>query len=516
MEEQPNIESAEPPVLPESDLEAVLEEYRRRQMVEHLTGPVVSVVLHLIVLVICFIFMVEKPTPPVLGVEFKSTVVDVKTIDKLDQKIEKQIEKMDEVVPPVERPDVTEAATPTATSTVSDFTDDMPANDNVATSVLDVKMSNSPIRIAGIYAGRSGKGRSGALGKFGSAGGGPSGTATELAVLKALRWLKEHQSPDGSWSKSRPVAMCGLALLCYLAHGELANSKEFGTTVEKAMKYLANCMNAVKDGKLIAGSDPNGYSHAIAVYALAEAYGMTKNPLLKEPMEKGLAIMVNGQQPNGGWDYKFAKESTRWDLSISGWTIQALKAGFLAGSENAKLGEALQKAATFVQKTTYKNARFGYSAPGSGSLAMTGVGTLCLQLLGQKDCEEAKAGVQTIKDKVTVLWRDLDRKTSTHVSFEPYGWYYQTQVMFYNGMSTWPSWNRMFSTELLKGQNADGHWDAPPVAGGGKSAVGEEMEPYYATTLNCLMLEVYYRFLPSYKMDLKETHSDGPAKLELE
>jgi len=195
--------------------------------------------------------------------------------------------------------------------------------------------------------------------------------------------------------------------------------------------------------------------------------------------------------------------------------MQALKAGFLAGSDNSRLGECLQKAATFVQKTTYRSGKFGYSSPGQGSMHMTGVGVLCLQLLGQQDSAEAKAGIETIKEKVTVLWKDPERKSSTTTSFEPYGWYYHTQAMFYNGMSTWPSWNRMFSKELVRGQEADGRWDAPPPAGGGKSSVGE-MEPYYSTTLCCLMLEVYYRFLPSYKIDFKEKHSEGAAKLELE
>ena len=39
------------------DLETILEEYRRRQMIEHLTGPVISVALHLIVMVFCFFFL---------------------------------------------------------------------------------------------------------------------------------------------------------------------------------------------------------------------------------------------------------------------------------------------------------------------------------------------------------------------------------------------------------------------------------------------------------------------------
>ena len=188
MAEQENIDPVDPSIQPESDLEMVLEEYRRRQMVEHLTGPVVSVVLHLVVLVICFIFMVEKPSAPITVVEFKASQMDVKQIEKIDQKIEKQVEKMDEVVPTVERPDVSEASTSApgeAGGSVGDFNDDMPstADGGDSNTVLDVNMSNSPIRIAGIYGGRTNAGRKGLLGRFGP--GGPNGGGTEIAVLKA-------------------------------------------------------------------------------------------------------------------------------------------------------------------------------------------------------------------------------------------------------------------------------------------------------------------------------------------
>ena len=61
-------------------------------------------------------------------------------------------------------------------------------------------------------------------------------------LLKALYWLKKVQNPDGSWAKGwgRQEAMTGLALLTFLAYGETPTSKEFGTTVRKAMEWLAN------------------------------------------------------------------------------------------------------------------------------------------------------------------------------------------------------------------------------------------------------------------------------------
>jgi hypothetical protein len=65
----------------------------------------------------------------------------------------------------------------------------------------------------------------------------------EDAVVRALRWLKKNQNADGSWPKTKP-AMTGLALLCFLAHGEVpGDGDEFGDTVQRAIEYLLNSYN---------------------------------------------------------------------------------------------------------------------------------------------------------------------------------------------------------------------------------------------------------------------------------
>ncbi len=513
-------QEADPNLIPDAaaDLETVLEEYRRRQMIEHLTGPVISVVLHLVVLVFCLYFLAgEKPAAEV-SVTFNTMEIKPKEIEqKQMEKLDEVTEKFNEQVQPVDKPVGDESPdTGTAGGSVADFNDNIPstADGGEADVVCDVKMGPSALKIAGVYGGRTNAGRMKGLGKYGSGGGGGTGRGmpkTELAVLKALRWLKDHQNEDGSWSNSYPVAMCGLALLAFLAHGELADSKEFGMTVQKALRYLSDRMNGVADGAMV---EPHsrGYSHAIATYAVAEAYGMTKNPALKPVMEKGLASIIAGQEACGGWDYSYNKDSSRWDTSLSGWSIQALKAGFLAGSDNSQLADALQKALTFLQKTAFVGGHFQYSSEGNDNrINMQGVGALCLQLLGQPDSNEAKTACKWIKDNITVEWISDKRDTSDLVThFDPYGWYYETQVMLFAGTSFWTEWEKQFSKELVRNQESDGHWNAPPARGGKPATTnGIDIEPYYATTLCCLMLEAYYRLLPSAKMNLKEDHSDG-------
>ena len=238
------------------------------------------------------------------------------------------------------------------------------------------------------------------------------------------------------------------------------------------------------------------YVNGIVTYSLSEAYGLTKIPFLKPPMEKGLGFIVRGQQERtGGFDYSY-KKGKRWDLSVVGWQIQAMKAGYVAGANVPGLMEATEKGIMFLKKVAYKNGKFGYSSPGSGSWGMQGAGTLCLQLVGEKTSPEARAGVKNISANHVVTWDD--KKEHRGHSNPTYNWYYETQAMFHGGTSVWKKWNKHFSKLVTKRQKSDGHWDCPgkPPKGGGRP----EYDKWYTTCLCCLSLQVYYRYLPTYKM----------------
>jgi len=122
-----------------------------------------------------------------------------------------------------------------------------------------VAITKSPVKMTGIYGSRNPGARGQALAAY-------RGTsAGEIAVMRALRWLKEHQNADGSWARSQQPAMTGLGLLAFLAHGETPSSVEFGETVEKAIRWLVD--NQEGSGHF-RGRDGHDYSHLIATYAL--------------------------------------------------------------------------------------------------------------------------------------------------------------------------------------------------------------------------------------------------------
>ena len=87
--------------------------------------------------------------------------------------------------------------------------------------------------------------------------------------------------------------MTGYALLTYLAHGETPASPEFGETVEKAIRFL---VDSQEPSGRFRGRDGHDYTHPIATYALCEAYGLTKVPMLKEAAEKAKCELSSTMQ----------------------------------------------------------------------------------------------------------------------------------------------------------------------------------------------------------------------------
>ncbi|OGV62266.1 MAG: hypothetical protein A2498_00375 [Lentisphaerae bacterium RIFOXYC12_FULL_60_16] len=439
-----------------------------------LSAPAMAVIVPFFAVLMLAIFgaMGQDATPSKLEV----MIVEPETVEMLDE-----IEDLKDE--PIEPPEPIEMEfTPTDAPSVSDVSTPAPAvNQPFApkpASFDSVAVVKSPIVLKGIIGNRSPGSRGSALSEYGGSG------VTEAAVLRALRWLKKEQRPDGSWV-SPPVAMTGFGLLCFLAHGETPASEEFGATVEKAIKYLLGKQQAN-------GRFPGNYDIPIATYAICEAYGLTQVPMLQESAEKAIAAVIAGQHESGGWDYNLGP-GTRDDTSYMGWCAQALKAGHMAGIQHSDLMPAMKKAVKGFQKNAHPAGGFGYTGPGQGGL--TGVGALCMQLLGAAKEKEVRNALVYL-DQVTFDWK------APWGARPIYYWYYITQVKFHEGGETWKKWNNVFAMQLvnnqtvLKGAGADGkdigYWDAPAEAEKSHGLV-------YNTALCTLMLEVYYRYLPTFK-----------------
>jgi hypothetical protein len=273
---------------------------------------------------------------------------------------------------------------------------------------------------------------------------------SEKAVMAGLRWLKGHQNEDGSWSTENKPAMTGFALLSFLGHGETTESPEFGPTVKQGIDWLLargtefqGRMSMTKEGW--GGGNGGVYEHAIATYAMAEYYTMTKDERFADLLKQAIAYIVQGQAPDGGWNYNYSKEPNS-DTSVSGWQIQALKAAHLTGLGIVGVDEALDKAMLNLKRVQKDDGSFGYRKPDQGRYSLTGVGVLCYYFWKQKNDKVVKDGIDFIisqSDKEHPVKYKSD-------SCDLYAWYYHTQACFMVGGSAWSKWNRPFPGRALR------------------------------------------------------------------
>ncbi|MBT8036264.1 MAG: terpene cyclase/mutase family protein [Verrucomicrobiae bacterium] len=309
----------------------------------------------------------------------------------------------------------------------------------------------------------------------------------EAAVMNALRWLKQTQNDDGSWTRKNKGAMTGFALLAFLGHCETPESEEFGDAVTRAIVYLVN-LGMKNDGKL-ATSPVNSnqwvYEHGIATYALAEAYTFCSNlglslPNLAEVTQRAGDIIIKGQGESGGWVYGY-KPTNSGDNSVGFWQIQALKAcKHTQLWEDKDFKTVSRKALEWLDRVQGANGAIGYRNNPSAKPGLTGGGILAFQMWGQARSKNVRNGIRYIHKNTAFDWDE---------SANLYYHYYNAQAMINRGGEAWKDYNEMFRDVLLENQKNDGTWQNTVS----KHSKGVHMQTCLAT----LMLEVYYRFLPA-------------------
>ena len=514
------------------------------------TAPLLAILLP--ILVVATLFVVTA----VSGSGKRELKVEIVQADQQDDALE-EIETPQETEPPPEMDNIeitVDAPSMNPTEMASEAAPAPTAEpQSVKVASVDAMLSiKSPVTMKSVMGTSRGAGVRGTYTRGGASYG---DAATEAAVMKALRWLKATQAPDGSWG-TKPefglkkgmdkAAGAGFAILTYLAHGETPASKEFGPTVQKALDYLINSVYVVKDknGKLakdpngntpyirMSGADGSEYGFLIGTYALCEAYGMTKNPNARETAEKSLGRIISGQTATGGWNYNMARVTKDGpdDISFGGWAMQAIKAGKMAGIHLPGMEECIKKAVNCLKKRNYsEKAGFVYRATtnhkgGTGGLA--GVGCLAMQLLGYAKEKEVANALNVMRD-----WQPSLDKVYSYAPGKPenaqYYCYYAAQCKYQAGMckdatpanfTLWKKWNAEMKALYTKAVITVTDKSGQPVTvkdpAGKDRPIGRwENKDHYnydvmGTCLAALQLMVYYRYLPTTQLKATEVEAD--------
>ncbi len=367
----------------------------------------------------------------------------------------------------------------------------------------------------GSKAGSGGKGEG-----FGSRGSGVrkamlgnGGTKdSERAVAAALNWLARHQLPGGNWSLGNFQQVCkdpsctgkgavdsdaaatAMALLPFLAAGQTHREKgPYKRNIEAGLAWLVRQQKP--DGDLSAGSGQRMYTHGLATICMCEAYGLSHDKIIGERAQKAIELIVTAQNPErGGWHYH-GRPDEPGDTSVVGWQIMGLKSGIMAGLDVP--AGALTGASKWLHSTSHGKGGglFSYNPETPETPSMTSVGLLCSQYLGMKRSDPAMV------EGVGYLMGQLPNAQARNI----YYWYYATQVLHNVPGADWDNWNRKMRKLLINTQVktgcAEGSWDpAEPF----KDAWGEPGGRIMITSLSALTLEVYYRYLPLYKLEENE------------
>ena len=326
----------------------------------------------------------------------------------------------------------------------------------------------------------------------------------EEAVVKSLRWLKKQQNGNGSWGDGQfKASMTGITLLAYLAHCETPLSEEFGENVLKGISFLVDLgmKNPVISEQ--PGLKEVCYDHAVATYALCEAYTFCKQmdipsiSNLERVVVKAVDRILDAQCPNGGWAYSYNNRiNPNIDLSVTGWNVQALKAAEHGGIKPTKgeIRTALRKAAMYCRKNVMPDGKFSYKENGENPRSsLVGVGVLSLQMTGNGSDSAARKGLDWIKNNVKTLEWGKGSGTE-NVKSNLYMHYYCVQAAMNRSGDVWASYNKAFRDAVLGGQKPDGSFSNNDT--GYAECLSGKSKNIYRQCLATLMLETYYRFLP--------------------
>jgi hypothetical protein len=280
------------------------------------------------------------------------------------------------------------------------------------------------------------------------------------------------------------VSATALALLPLLGAGQTHLQGKYKSEVERGLRWLIE--HQLPDGDLPSRmANSHMYAHGQATMALCEAYALTRDDWLHKPAQRAVDFIVDAQHGEGGWRYQ---PQDRGDTSVVGWQLMALR--------SAQMAYLVVPPATFVKanrflddvQTDSAGGRYCYMPGNRDSYVMTAEALLCRQYSGWPHDHPG-----LVDGSRYLLKQHLPRRNA---AVNMYFVYYATQVMHHLGGEAWDDWNYRVRDILVDAQETKGHAAGSWTPRVGHDESGGRL---YMTALAICTLEVYYRHLPLYR-----------------
>jgi hypothetical protein len=501
----------------EADEKALLEAHSKRFLFFNLMPSwLVSLITHvLLIVLLAVVFMEHKQNTTVsfvaadvsgdslsgVDVNLEPLDFDAAALEMKEIPQESQSTKLDENLQLLDM-QPTDIMSDLATADRNTFSGD---------SIGDIDLPTSGAEVNG----RSGDMRGKLTRKF---GGTPD---SEEAVVLALKWLADHQLPDGGWNFDHSLgpgtrsrkdvgalvearnAATAMALLPFLGAGNTHLNGEYKDTVKRGLEFLMERGKKATHG-ISYYESPRGrmYSHGFVSIVFCEAYAMTKDRELGE-YAQGCVRFIEWFQnkDDGGWRYD---PQERGDTSVVGWQVMALKSAQLSGLDVRK--DTWRLVTKFLDYVSIDyGAIYGYTDPPADrnyrSLGRTAIGLLCRMYMGwSRDKKPLEDGIQWLSEAGPTL-----RSENNPNGVDMYYNYYATQVMKQYGNPHWDKWNNVMRDFLVKSQDTQGAEKGSWYFDSGTDYGAEAGGRLYFTAMCTMTLEVYYRYMPLYD---EKTSSD--------
>jgi hypothetical protein len=304
----------------------------------------------------------------------------------------------------------------------------------------------------------------------------------QRAIDLGLAWLARGQNADGSFGNGTyrgNIAVTSLAGLAFMSSGSSPGRGPYGAYIDKALGYVMD--NTSPSGFIaVSAASTHGpmYSHGFGTLFLAEAYGMTHRPEIREKLQKAVRLIIDTQNTEGGWRYQPVRRDA--DLSVTICQINALRAARNAGIFVPK--ETVENCIRYVKQSQNPDGGFRYMLQGgASSFPRSAAGVVALYSAAVYDAKEVEAGIAYLRQYMPEI------KLGSRYSHYFYGHYYAAQAMWIRGGEDWNTWYPAIRDELVKRQSsANGFWT---------DSICNE----YGTAMALIILQIPNNYLPIFQ-----------------
>ncbi len=314
----------------------------------------------------------------------------------------------------------------------------------------------------------------------------------QRSVDEGLQWLAGQQLSNGSWKSIvgyklndqvrgkgpyENVGVTSIAGLAFLSAGHAPGRGRYGDVVDGAVQFILS--KADPDTGYISHRGTRMYEHAFATLFLAEVYGMTADPDVRQALQDAVRTIRFAQNEAGGWRYQPKPDDA--DVSVTVTILQSLRAVNNVGIKVDR--SIIDQAMEYVEDCYRRDGAFMYRASKMSrtSWALTAAGIVSLQSAGRYDSRMVHQGIDWLKNRVT-----QKRRTRWGKYHYFYGHYYTSQAFYQYGWNEFRSYYNSLVPEILAHQKSDGRWV-------------DDVSSTYATSMACLILQLPVRYLPIFQ-----------------